>query len=295
MQKKSGLGTGLSSLLGPDYSSESGDRDVLEINIDRVQSCSFQPRRFFKVTELEELAESIKENGILQPIVVRKSGEFFEIIAGERRWRAAKLAGLRSVPVIQREASDREVLKYAIIENIQRENLTAMEEAESYEKLRQDYGYNHEELAQILGKSRSHVSNMLRLCSLDPHVKEIVELHNLSAGHARALLAFDSVLDQIEMIDRIRKENLSVREVEKASQITKKPKKQDIDFSPKERKKDSYYQSPDQVDISAIQEHLAYVLRAKVSIYNSGSEVVLKIECPNYEVLDVCVEKLSVS
>jgi ParB family transcriptional regulator, chromosome partitioning protein len=293
---RSGLGTGLASLLGPEIFDEVKTQDIQQLNVDDIQSCSFQPRKYFKGTELEELAESIRQNGVLQPVIVRPlDNQKYELIAGERRWRACKIAGLRFIPVIIKEATDREVLRYAIIENIQRENLSPLEESESYDRLRQEYDYSHEELAKILGKSRSYISNTLRLCSLPPHIKELIELYSLTAGHARALLGLP-VDEQLQMIENINSNTLSVRQVEKAVQEKKESNnsKASDKKSPKQRSKEGSWTSPDQQDIAAIESHLSELLNSRVTIQISGEQPILKIECGNYEVLDICVERLSV-
>lgn len=290
-KKKSGLGTGLSSLLGPEISSSSNNsgQDIFQVNVDHIAPCPFQPRKHFSEVELEELANSIRQNGVLQPIIVRQKNEdSYEIIAGERRWRACKKAGLRFIPVIVKEASDKEVLHYAIIENIQRENLTPIEESESYEKLRCDYNYTHEELAQVLGKSRSYISNILRLNSLDDKIKEIVRSSGISAGHARALVGL-SVEEQESLAKEIVQNTLSVRDTEQRIKSRKNP-------SPRSApRRASKFEPYDDVDTLAVQSHLSEVLQSPVKISIVDDKPTLTIECKNFEILDLCVEKLSVN
>jgi ParB family chromosome partitioning protein len=290
-KKKSGLGTGLSSLLGPEISSSSNNsgQDIFQVNVEHISPCPFQPRKLFSETELDELANSIRQNGVLQPIIVRPKNEgFYEIIAGERRWRACKKAGLRFIPVIVKEASDKEVLHYAIIENIQRENLTPIEESESYEKLRCDYNYTHEELAQVLGKSRSYISNILRLNSLDDKIKETIRSHGISAGHARALVGV-STEEQERLIQEIVHNSLSVRDIEKRIKSQRNPT---LRPAPRRATKFEPY---DDVDSLAVQTHLSEVLQSPVKISIVDDKPTLIIECKNYEILDLCVEKLSVN
>ena len=291
-KKKSGLGTGLSSLLGPEISSSSNSsgQDIFQVNVDHITPCPFQPRKHFSEVELDELANSIRQNGVLQPIIVRQTNEdSYEIIAGERRWRACKKAGLRFIPVIVKEASDKEVLHYAIIENIQRENLTPIEESESYEKLRCDYNYTHEELAQVLGKSRSYISNILRLNSLDDKIKEIVRSSGISAGHARALVGL-STEEQESLAEDIMHNSLSVRDTEQRIKSRKNPVASQL--VPRRATKFEPY---DDVDTLAVQSHLSEVLQSPVKISIINDKPTLTIECKNFEVLDLCVEKLSVN
>lgn len=294
-KKKSSLGTGLSSLLGPEVSSSSDNvgQDIFQVNVDHITPCSFQPRKHFPEVELEELASSIRQNGVLQPIIVRqKTNDSYEIIAGERRWRACKKAGLRFIPVIVKEASDKEVLHYAIIENIQRENLTPIEEAESYEKLRIDYNYTHEELAQVLGKSRSYISNVLRLNSLDPQVKAEIQAKGLSAGHARALIGLTAE-EQTQLIQEIVENSLSVRDIEQKMRTRKTSSGRTESTYPRTTK--SKFEPYDDVDKIAVQTHLSEILQSPVTISIANEKPTLIIECKNFEILDLCVEKLSVS
>lgn len=286
MKKKNALGKGLSSLLGPE-TSDNSNSDILQVNVDFIKPCPFQPRKHFSEVELEELADSIRQNGVLQPIITRQIDKNdYEIIAGERRWRACKLAGLRFIPVVLKEASDKEVLHYAIIENIQRENLTPLEEAESYERLRKEFNYTHEELAASLGKSRSYISNLLRLNTLSPKIKEKIEEHKVSLGHARALLSL-STEEQEAFFERSATENITVRQLEQQA----KQKKQQRQNPSKKTSSDTRY---DDADTAAVQSFLSDVLQSTVSIDIIDELPVLTIRCKSFEVLDACVEKLSV-
>ena len=193
--KRRRLGRGLSSLLGDDahdVAQVDRMRQTSNIAIEKIQPGRAQPRRIFDETELHSLAESIREHGVLQPILVRstdKGGDRLEIIAGERRWRAAQRAGLHEIPAIVREFSDTEALEIALIENIQRSDLSALEEADGFQRLIDEYGHTQEDVARAVGKSRSHVANTLRLLILPPKARDYLASGSLTAGHARALLA----------------------------------------------------------------------------------------------------------
>ncbi|WP_295580067.1 ParB/RepB/Spo0J family partition protein [uncultured Oscillibacter sp.] len=212
-KKPSGLGRGLGALLGDDVlkSESSGS---LYLPISQVESCSSQPRKAFDEAALAELAESIREHGIIQPLTVRKlASGYYQIIAGERRWRAARLAGLSEVPAIVIEADDRKAAELAMIENLQREDLNPMEEAAGFQALIDNYHMTQEEAAQRVGKSRSTVTNALRLLGLTPSVRTLVESGKLSAGHARALLPLSPTLQE-NAAGAVVSGGLSVRQTE---------------------------------------------------------------------------------
>jgi len=212
--KKPALGRGLSALLpGKDDVPRGTQR---EAEIGQLRPSRFQPRRDFSEGALADLAQSIREQGIVQPIVVVARGEGFEIVAGERRWRAAKLAGLERVPIVVREhTSDRELLELALVENLQREDLNALEAAEAYARLREEFQLTQDQIADRVGKERATVSNSLRLLKLSAIIKDRVRSGELSAGHARALLALASVDDQERLAEEIIRRALSVRQTEK--------------------------------------------------------------------------------
>lgn len=217
MQKKRGLGRGLSELLGEVAVPAATDRpqDVQKLPIEFLQRGKYQPRKDLDPEKLKELADSIAAQGIIQPIVVRKLGpEKYEIIAGERRWRAAQLAGLSEVPVIIKDIDDRSVMAVALIENIQREDLNALEEAEALHRLLDEFELTHQQVAESIGKSRTTVTNLLRLLDLAGEVKTMLSKGQLEMGHARALLGLDET-KQIEIANKAVKQNLSVRAVEK--------------------------------------------------------------------------------
>lgn len=212
-KKPSGLGRGLGALLGDDVLNTEST-GALTLPISQVESCSSQPRKSFDEAALAELADSIRQHGIIQPLTVRKlSSGYYQIIAGERRWRAARLAGLSEVPVIVMEADDRKAAELAMIENLQREDLNPMEEAAGFQSLIENYHMTQEEAAQRVGKSRSAVANALRLLSLTPPVAKLVEEGKLSAGHARALLPLSPALQE-NAAGAVISGGLSVRQTE---------------------------------------------------------------------------------
>ena len=217
-QKKSGLGKGLGALMSSNDIPQ--ENNILEIDINKITPNKNQPRNVFNDTALEELAQSIEEMGILQPLTVKKIDDYYEIIAGERRWRAARLAGLRKVPVIVKEFDDFKSLEAALIENIQREDLNPMEEAFTYIRFKDEFALNQEEIAKKVGKSRSAVANAMRLANLDKRVQVFVKEYKLTNGHARALLAIDNNDMQFELAEKIIEEDLSVRETEELVKIT---------------------------------------------------------------------------
>ena len=213
MAKEKGMGKGLSALLGEDFSADfSTPSSTLPLS--QIESCQNQPRKSFDQEKLEELAESIRQHGVIQPLTVRKlASGYYQIIAGERRWRAARLAGLEEIPAVVIEADDQKAMELAMIENLQREDLDPMEEAEGYRTLVESYGMTQEQAASSVGKSRSAVANALRLLDLSQPLRELVSGGQLSAGHARALLPL-SPAARTEAADRIVREGLSVRQTE---------------------------------------------------------------------------------
>lgn len=212
-KKPSGLGRGLGALLGDDVM-KTESSGSLSLPISQVETCSSQPRKRFDDESLQELADSISQHGIIQPLTVRKlSSGYYQIIAGERRWRAARLAGLQEVPVIVIEADDRKAAELAMIENLQREDLNPMEEAVGFQSLIESYHMTQEEAAQRVGKSRSAVTNALRLLGLTPSVRKLVEEGKLSAGHARALVPLSPSLQE-SAANAIVSGGLSVRQTE---------------------------------------------------------------------------------
>lgn len=219
MAKKSGLGRGLGLLVGEADAETAGMRPDSTLPISEIKPNKGQPRKTFRPEELAELADSIKQNGILQPLLVRKKGSGYEIVAGERRYQAAKAAGLSEVPVVIREISDDEVFKLALIENLQRSDLSPLEEAQGYRQLIKEKGLTQEELAKILSKSRSAITNTLRLLDLPEEVQGLVEEGKLTAGHARAILAVPSEEGRIQLAQKVVEERLSVRQTESLASL----------------------------------------------------------------------------
>ena len=231
--KRTGLGKGLDSMIPPKATQRAVKEDkntvsktgetILKIN--EVEPNKKQPRKFFNEEALQELSDSIKQHGIVQPLVVAKKDDYFEIIAGERRWRAAKLAGVKEVPVIIKDYSDQEVMEIALIENIQREDLNPIEEAQAYQRLIKDYRLKQDEVAEKVSKSRAAITNSLRLLKLDSRVQEMVMEGKLSNGHARTIIGIEDGDKQYMIAQKIFDEKLSVREVEKLMRDLDKPEK----------------------------------------------------------------------
>lgn len=239
---KKGLGKGLDSLI-PDKksgkpaninkSSSSNMNETLKtgeqmIKINKVEPNRDQPRKKFEEDALLELADSIKQFGVLQPLLVRKRDDYYEIIAGERRWRAAKMAGVKEVPVIIKDYTEQEIVEIGLIENIQRENLNPIEEAMAFKKLLEEFNLKQDEVAERVSKSRTAVTNSMRLLKLDERVQQMIVDDMISTGHARALLAIDNKEQQYELANKIFDEKLSVRETEKLVKDIKNPKKEKI-------------------------------------------------------------------
>lgn len=285
-QNRSRLGRGLAALIGEvnetaAASAPDRNRGARKIPTEFLRPNPRNPRRSFSEEELEELANSIREKGIIQPILVRPIAGVdgtFEIIAGERRWRAAQRASLHEVPILVIEAADREAYEIAIIENVQRADLNPLEEALGYEKLAADYGYSQNELARVIGKSRSHIANTMRLAKLPQKVQSLLAAGSLSAGHARALLA---VKDPEQVAIRIIEHGLTVRDVERIAQDDAGVKK--INSSPsKKAEKDP--------DTRMLEKALEDVLGLSVTIMHSANGGELRIKYRTLEQLDdVCL------
>lgn len=212
--KKATLGRGLDALIPTDKEVNG----YILADIDQIKPNSYQPRKEFDQKGIDELASSIREKGIIQPLVGRRLGNHYEIIAGERRWRAAQKAGLRKVPIILKNASDSEVLEIALIENLQREDLNPIEEAIAYEQLIGDFGLTHEEISRRIGKDRSTITNQIRLLKLHDLIKRAITDGEISAGHARAMLGIESQSKALEILELIKRNRLSVRQTEKIVQ-----------------------------------------------------------------------------
>ena len=231
MSKKTGLGKGLDALfintkIDEDEEIKEGEK-ILNLSINEVEPNRNQPRKRFDEEALEELSESIKKYGLIQPIIVTKKDEYYEIVAGERRWRACKKAGLKEIQVIVRDDDERKNKEISLIENIQREDLNAVEKAMGIKVLMEEYSLTQEQIAKTLGKSRSSIANTVRILNLDKRVLELAQMGKLTEGHCRALLSIQDGDKQLEMAMRIIERGDNVREAEQKTQVKKKMKKKD--------------------------------------------------------------------
>jgi ParB family chromosome partitioning protein len=225
------LGQGLNALLRTVETTTAG---LAEIAVDQIDANPFQPRRTFAADKLKELADSIRASGVVQPVLLRRAAERYQLIAGERRWRAAREAGLATIPAVVRDIGDRDALEMALTENLLREDLNPLEAAEGYAALQQKHGLSHEEIAERLGLDRSTVTNTLRLLRLPAEVQQMITEGTVSAGHARALLGLDSAAAQLKMAESIVKQGLSVRQVENlVAARGHKPARKDAAEAPK--------------------------------------------------------------
>ena len=298
MAFKRGLGKGLDSLIPTNVMMESEvkhatvstassaeeEKDgTLMVKLSKVEPNREQPRKNFDEDSLQELAESLKQFGMLQPILVQNRGDYYEIIAGERRWRAAKIAGLKEVPVIVRELTDQEIVEISLIENIQREDLNPIEEAQAYKRLLTEFHLKQDEVAERVSKSRTAVTNSMRLLKLCDEVQKMVVDDMISTGHARALISIEDPEEQYLIAQKIFDEKLSVREVEKLVKDLHKPPK-----PPKEENKtlQAIYQE--------ISERLKQSLSTKVSVsakQNGAGKI--EIEFYNHEDLERLLERIT--
>ena len=270
------LGRGLAALLGAQAGSEATEivRAIQRAPIEFLRPNPRNPRKRFEGVQLDELANSIRERGVIQPVLVRAIPRFpeaYEIIAGERRWRAAQRAGLHDIPIQIVEANDREALEIAIVENVQRTDLNALEEAAGYAQLAADFGYSHADIARVVGKSRSHVANTLRLVHLPEHTRDLLADGHISAGHARALLA---VSHPDALADRIAAEGLTVRDVELLGE------------SPRKIRSVRKGTATIDADTTALQDKLSLTLGAMVTIRHVGERGEVRIAFENFEQLD---------
>jgi len=279
--KKMALGKGIGALI-PELE-EVGERGILYCGIEEIHPNRSQPRKYFDESRLQELAESIRERGILEPLIVRKVDEGYELIVGERRWRAAQKAGLKEVPVMVKEAEDREVLELSLIENLQREDLNPIEEAEAYKKLIDEFGISHEELSARIGKDRSTITNSLRLLKLPAEIRTYILQNQITSGHARAILSLESKEKQKELCALIIKKGLSVREAEvlakklseRPKRITSEKKRGDVDLQ-----------------IQSLEDSLRKYLGTKVVVQHRGKRGKIEIEYYSNEDLERIVEAI---
>ena len=268
--KRRALGRGLEELFNSevlDYNTveekivnDSTKDEVTMVKLNELRSNPYQPRKVFDEQALEELANSIKEHGVIQPIIVKKSIKGYEIIAGERRAKASQLAGLEEIPAIIRDFNDTQMMEIALLENLQRENLSAIEEANAYKKLQETLSLTQEDLAKRLGKSRSHITNMLGLLTLPQDIQEEVNNKNISMGHARVLSKLDDIAQQEKLAKRVIEDGISVRKLEELSQ-----EKEIIKTNPQRNKTPNEY--------SYLQEELSEKLGTKVVIKKNKIEI----------------------
>jgi len=253
---------------------------VIYVDINDIMPNASQPRKQFDEEKLQELADSIEKHGLIQPIVLRKSGKGYEIVAGERRWRAARLIGLKEIPSIVKELTDEENMLLAIIENMQREDLNPIEEAEGIKQMIDTYGLTQEQVSISVGKSRPYITNSIRLLKLPELVRQLTAEGRISMGHARALAAIKDEEKQIELAERTAAEGLSVRQIEALAQETKKPTKK-----PAKKKKKS-------ADEKRVEEDLKNALGTKVNIKRSGRRGKIEIEFYSKEELERLIDLL---
>src|SRR4051812_21819823 len=276
--KRAALGRGLGALIPGIPQPER--RGVLTVGIEEIRASPGQPRRHFDEVHLDELGESIRNRGVLLPLLVRKEGDGYLLIAGERRWRAAQRAGLRELPVIVREVTEPEAFELALIENIQREDLNAVEEAEAYQRLIEHHGLTQEELARRVGKDRSTISNALRLLRLPDSIKERVASGELSMGHARALLGLSDDGDLRKAAEKVMREDLSVRQVEELVQRLKGKRAE------RSRRGEATTQ------LRHLVEQLQRKLGAKVDLRDRGGGGTIEIRYASHADLDRIVSSL---
>lgn len=291
-KKKTGLGRGLNTLIPSAPAKDTESEKILKkeeqtkseiiVPILKIEPNPDQPRRQFDEDSLQELADSIKQYGILQPLIVKKHEKFYEIIAGERRWRAAKLAGLKEVPVLIRDYAENEIVEIALIENIQREDLNPIEEALAYKRLMEEFSLKQDQVAAKVSKSRASITNSLRLLKLDQRVQNLLSEEMITTGHARALLAINDPDQQYEIAMKVFDEKLSVREIEKLVKQMSKKKKE----TPKEENKVQEYL------FANIEESLKQALGSKVNIKNRNDKGKIEIEYYSKEELDRLVDML---
>ena len=275
MAVKKGLGKGLDSLIpsgvldSADNKQKTGKVQAPDtvVDINKVEPNRDQPRKNFDEDALEELADSIRQVGLIQPIVVQDRKTYYEIIAGERRWRACKKAGLKEIPVIIKNFTEQEIVEISIIENIQREDLNPIEEAMAYKRLLEEFNLKQDEVAEKVSKNRTTITNSLRLLKLTEEVQQMIVDGKLSTGHARAIISIEDPEKQLEIAEKIFDEKMSVREVEKFIKSLDKPAK------PKKKVNESL-----QVVYDSIEEQLKLMLGTKVSILSKGTEGSGKLE-----------------
>jgi ParB family chromosome partitioning protein len=276
MINKRGLGKGLGALI-PENEEKVGN-SITEIKLTDIEPNDKQPRKEFDDIALTDLSESIKEHGVVQPIIVRKLGSGYQIIAGERRWRASRLAGKKTIPVIIKDCTNLEVMELALIENLQREDLNSIEEAQAYKSLIEEYKMTQEEISKQIGKSRPAIANSLRLLQLPEKIKDMISLGKISQGHARALLSIEGEKKQLEIAEKIIEQQLNVRQIEKLAKAAKKIQK--LETAPNEY----------QIEIKQLEERLRDALSTKVTIQHKYNKGKIEIEYYSNEELERIIE-----
>lgn len=279
--KRVALGKGLDALI-PELKSTEG-RNLIYCGIEEIRPNPHQPRKHFDEVKLQELAESIKEKGILEPLLVRKVPDGYELIVGERRWRAAQKAGLKEVPVVVKELDQAASLEISLIENLQREDLNPIEEAEAYQRLIEEFHLSHEALSARIGKDRTTITNSLRLLKLPSEIKEHLLQNRLSPGHARAILSLEDPEKQKELCQMILQKGLSVRQAEAlARKWSGKPKKRPSEKTPDDLK----------LQLTSLQDSLRRYLGTKVLIHSKGKRGKIEIEFYSHEDLERIVDTI---
>lgn len=276
---KKGLGKGLGALISEASNNSDREKGVLELGINEIEPNVNQPRKSFDEKALMQLSESIKVHGIVQPIIVKKEDAVYRIVAGERRWRAARLLGIRKVPVIVREFSNKQVMEIALIENIQREDLNAIEEAEAYERLLTEHNMTQEEISNSIGKSRPAIANSLRLLTLNDNIKNFLISGQITSGHARALLSLEDTEEQEKICKEIIEKDMNVRETEKLIRSIKN-----------KNKKEKVIDKQKKYEFEKVEEDLQSILGTKVKIINNNKKGKIMIEYYSYEELNRLIE-----
>lgn len=284
--KRAGLGKGLGALITENTTYDEKN-SVIEVDINKIEPGVGQPRKNFDREKIEALAESIKEHGIIQPLIVTKENDLYYIIAGERRWRAARVAGIKKVPVIEREASTKEVVELALIENIQREDLNPVEEAEAYNKLIKDYSMTQEQVATVVGKSRPAVANMLRLLNLSKEVRNMLISGEISVGQARPLLAIEKAKEKNEVAKYVVKAELNARQIEQYVKKYLNKKEKNIE------KEKINVDAVNKQEIKYVQDKLRASLGTKVTLNDKNGKGKITIEYYSKEERERLIDFLS--
>jgi len=293
-EPRRGLGRGLSALLGEDSSESAVDaRNSRSVAVELIHPGRYQPRRNFDPENMQALVDSIKAQGILQPLLVRKHPEqegHFEIVAGERRWRAAQAAQLHEIPIVLRELGDREVLEIALVENVQRQDLNAVEEAEAYRRLLDDFAHTQEDLAKAVGKSRSHIANMLRLLALPDEVRDLLREGKLTAGHARPLIGLE---DAAVLAREVVQSGMSVRQVERIAKARARIRDRSEGGSSDTSSANGGSATGADADTAALERELTQLLGLKVQIVFNGQGGILSVHYHTLEQLDDVLRRLN--